>query len=219
MISILCPTRERPELVKRMMKSAIQTASGDIEILLGIDADDKSYLDLKPCYGEKCFYPKNRTVGEIWNLLATRCHGDFLMMGNDDLVFQTRGWDLLIPEYKDGIFVAWFDDGSPKANFRCAFPIVSRKWYETLGYFTPECFKFFYHDTWIHDIGKRVGRTHYISEAIVEHKHFAFKKAPMDETYKRNRRAPLSAMDGETFSERVEQREADAEKIRAIMEK
>ena len=49
----------------------------------------------------------------------------------------------------------WMDDRINREN-HCAFPIVSRKWCETLGYFTPGVFHFGYNDTWVFDIAQRV---------------------------------------------------------------
>ena len=84
------------------------------------------------------------SVSRSWNILASNCTGDILIMGNDDLIYKTQNWDGILVEqtkkFKDGIYLMWFDDGI-KHN-HANFPIISRKWYETLGYFTPGCFNF-----------------------------------------------------------------------------
>ena len=102
--------------------------------------------------------------------------GDILIMGNDDQEYQTQYWDTTLEgevnKYPDDIYCAWFEDkiNGPK---HCAFPIISRKWYDTVGYFAPGVFNFGYNDTWVYDIAKRVGRTHFIPDVVVEHKHFS----------------------------------------------
>ena len=137
-----------------------------------------------------------KSVGVAWNYLARVAQGDLLMMANDDLVFKTPRWGAALYDamnatgWDDGIFCAYCDDGAPKPEDRVCFPIVSRKWYETLGYLAPECFNFLWHDTWIGDIAKRINRALYVPTVLVEHRHFTFKKAEYDATYQRHRVGP-----------------------------
>ena len=80
----------------------------------------------------------------------------------------------------------WFNDGI-NGEKHCAFPIISKKWFHTVGHFTPGIFNFLYNDTWIFDIAKRIGRAHYIPHVTTEHLHFTTGKSEVDETTKRNR--------------------------------
>lgn len=240
MISILCPTRGRPKLFERMLRSIHSTIAShrNIEILIYLDHDDPrlSSYDAIIDYGDRPKYRmyapslddgKARTVGEAWNILAHAAVGEYLLMGNDDHVYMTPHWDQKLLDIlsermpKDGIFVAWVDDKTGKAARRCAFPIVSRKWYETLGYFTPECFNFLYHDTWIWDVGKRLDRTFYIPEVVIEHRHFAFKKAEYDDTYQRHRvgveNARRREVDKQMFNSMAGQRQSDAYKLKDLI--
>lgn len=216
MISILCPTRERIDLTKRMIDSAINTASGDIEILLFIDDDDpkkEEYKLLKNC--DK-YFGNVKSVGVAWNILAKKCKGDILITGNDDLVFRTQNWDTFIKEgvkvFPDNIYIAWANDGSkPK---KCTFPIISRDCYNVLGYFMPEVFHFLYHDTWMGDIGVRIGRTLLLKDVIIEHMHPGFKKREPDKTFRRNKTAKIAHEDTKIYNETSDQREKDANKLR-----
>lgn len=220
-VSLLCPTRKRPAELERMIRSAVKTAIGSIEILVYVDDDDPTrHLDIAPAI--KFVGPSNG-VGRAWNHLAMRATGARLMMANDDLVFETIGWDheLLSREPADRIYVAWFNDGSMKPE-RCAFPIVSRRWYEALGYFVPECFHFLWHDAWVWDVGRRLRRELPILSVLVEHHHFAFKKAEYDETYRRHRVGPDNQRkrreDEATFIAMAEQRQRDADLLRGLMD-
>lgn len=218
-VSLLTPTRGRPDLCERMVESFWDTVEGPAECLLYVDEDEMfSYLTK----GMKVtmIQGPQRRVGECWNDLADISTGDLLMMGNDDLMFKTPGWNEFLQDLPDdGIFVAWFDDGSGKSADRCAFPIVSRRWYETLGYFTPECFNFLWHDTWVWDIGRKLGRLHYIPEALVEHAHFAFGKAPYDATYRLHRdgKGKERADDKAMFKTTDVERNVDVQKLKELM--
>lgn len=222
MIAVLTPTRGRPENVRRMIASARDSAADpeQIEIWLYFDDDDPSrYGD----YGAEVVVGPRDGVGRAWNQLARKTNAELLMMGNDDLVFHTVGWDRAAEEvltlYPDGIFCAWFNDGSPKAAERCAFPIVSSIWVDALGYFTPQCFNFLYHDTWIADVGRRVGRLHYMPDILVEHRHFAFGKAEYDDTYRAHRegQGDKRKEDGAMFEQTAPERQNDADKLKALV--
>jgi hypothetical protein len=122
--------------------------------------------------------------------------------------------------YDDDIYCCWFED-LINGKSHCSFPIISKKWYETLGYFTPGVFHFGYNDTWVYDIAKRIDRCHFIPEVTVEHLHFSTGKVQMDSTYHRNRtekRGNLYHLDKVIFDETSDQRAQAAEKLKKLMD-
>jgi hypothetical protein len=145
-------------------------------------------------------------------------------MGNDDLVYQTDGWDEKLDreldQYRqDKVYVAWMNDGI-NGEKHCAFPIVSREWYECLGRFTPGCFNFGYNDTWIFDVGKMLDRCHYIPFIKAEHLHFSTGKSEMDDTYARNRtqeKGNLYAKDKVLFNKTRNIRQNDRDRLRYLI--
>ena len=163
------------------------------------------------------------SVSKSWNIIAERCIGDVLIMGNDDLVYQTDGWDEKLDQELDKYrqdkgYVAWMNDGI-NGEKHCAFPIVSREWYECLGRFTPGCFHFGYNDTWIFDVGKMLDRTHFMPHIKAEHLHFS-KGAPMDDTYARNRtqeKGNLYAKDKVLFNKTRNIRLDDRDRLRYLI--
>jgi hypothetical protein len=240
MISILTPTRNRPDNCQRFIKSIYQTTKniGTIELLFYVDKDDPSigaYMSLqKHCYDEFPGFPRVQfsfgdpiPVCDSWNFMAKDSMGDVIIMGNDDLIYRTPEWDSILRKelstIKDDIYCAWFDDGI-NGEKHCAFPIISRKWVETLGYcFAPAgTFNFGYNDTWVFDVGKRVRRLKYIPNILVEHMHFSNSKAEMDDTYARNRtqeRGNLYQKDKIIFDDNVEKRQKDADKLKKVIDK
>lgn len=193
----------------------------DIEMYFYVDEDDpelKLYADWHLVAPNQVHIHVGPaiSVSKSWNSIADLCNGDILIMGNDDIVYRTQNWDNILIKrlslYPDQIYCAWFDDGIDARN-HCAFPIVSRKWYETLGYFTPGIFEFLYNDTWVFDIGKMVQRTLYIPEVYAEHEHFSTGKMQADETTIRPRRAGVTARDRLLFEKTHDVRIEDAEKL------
>lgn len=232
-ISILCPTRGRPDLFNRMVISAFDRSSDRrrFEILAYVDDDDPKkdlYRDDENDGVRIVIGPPVR-VGVAWNELARIAVGSLLMMGNDDLVFVTNDWDTKISTtieslpWRDRMFVVWCDDGGDQPSRRCTFPIVSREWVDVLGYFAPTCFNFLYHDTWIHDIGRMIDRTYFIEDVLIEHRHFTRNKRLYDDTYRRHREGADNQKrrreDKVTFVNRVGERERDARKIITYNEK
>ncbi len=220
-ISILTPTRGRCARAQKFAHSVIKTAMklDKVELLFYVDLDDPE-LQLYLQWKSKCekqigiMTGPAISVSKSWNSLAERCTGDILIMGNDDLVYRTYGWDRYLyyklNKYPDQIYCAWFQDGI-NGDKHCAFPIVSRKWYEITGQFTPGIFEFLYNDTWIYDIGKRVGRTLYIPEVYAEHEHFSTGKMQADETTIRSRKSGSTARDKTLFEKTWKLREHNAE--------
>lgn len=174
MISILTPTRGRPELLQQMV------ASADAEHLLYMDDDDPQEVP----DGCRAFIGPRVRLGIAWNTLARNATGGYLMMGNDDLVFHGPWRERLEEEVKPHeLKVACFNDGINEGR-HFAFPIVTRAWYEKMGSFTAEIFNFGYHDTWIFDIAKKMDACVYIGDILVEHLHPTTGKRPVDQTFR-----------------------------------
>ena len=231
-IAILTPTRSRPGKLDTFIQSVYSTATHPERIFTYnyIDADDpriKAYEE----YTSRQHNNSTNLIGEpqsvsiSWNVLANLAvneseqPADILIMGNDDLIYRTPGWDDIIEEeslkFPDDIYCMWMED-LINGEKHCAFPIVSKKWYTTLGYFTPGVFNFGYNDTWVFDVAKRIGRTHFIPNAVNEHMHFTTGKSGMDDTYNRNRtqdRGNLYEKDKIIFDDTESKRKEDADKL------
>jgi len=230
-ISVLCPTRQRARMCRDFVTSFYEKAArrDALEIILYIDHDDPDMREYRNLINDihckmivgKLGQEGGDVVGKAWNLMAREAKGEFLMMGNDDLFAVTQGWDNILrknaKDYEDGIACFWFNDGIHTTGKHCAFPIVSREWYECLGYFMPECFEFFCHDTWVFDIGKRIGRLCFMKDATVEHRHFSTGKSERDSTTARNRGRSQNKHDLQTLNKTAAQRAEDAKKLMGII--
>jgi glycosyl transferase/beta-hydroxylase protein BlmF len=220
MISILTPTRWRPQLAKRFADSVANTARGPYEMLFWVDDDDDTISDYENALGGmpnvEIMVGHETSVSRAWNCLAEHARGELLMMGNDDLVAVTPGWDRILNNasrkyFTDGIYVLYCDDDF-KHEDHCAFPVISRKWYETVGYFTPPYFRFGYNDTWLMDVAKMLGRLKYVPDAVVAHRHFTHPTdpTPRDRTteYARDRNQARDDRDLYTMLAPVRERDA-----------
>jgi hypothetical protein len=105
LISIVCPTRERPAKLKRCIESIVSTASSphNYEVLLRCHSDDQPTIDLLPelmklgpiypYIGKPLSYNLNRLAFTEAVLLAT---SPLMWIMNDDVVVSGQGWDTLI---------------------------------------------------------------------------------------------------------------------------
>ena len=235
--SILTPTRNRPANCERFIKSVYNSArtKKNVEMLFYVDSDDPAIDAYKSLHWHaqkeyegfkkiEFVFGDPMSVSVSWNIIAEKCIGDVLIMGNDDLVYQTDGWDEKLDQeldqYKqDKVYVAWMNDGI-NGDRHCAFPIVSREWYKCLGRFTPGTFNFGYNDTWIFEVGKMLDRLHYIPFIKAEHLHFSVGKSDMDDTYAHNRtkeKGNLYAKDQVLFNKTRAARMDDRDKLRRLI--
>lgn len=220
LISLLLPSRKRPDNLKRFYRSVCDTADTpkDIEIVVYIDNDDNSYDDIELEDLVKVRGPRI-VLSEMWNKCYQKSKGEILGHMGDDIIFRTKGWDSLVKktfkEYPDNIVFVYGDDGGPLADFG-THGFIHRKWAETVGYFVPPYFSSDYNDTWLNDVAKMIGR-HKRIDVLTEHMHPAFNKAEADITHQerleRHRRDGVDTMYGEMLKER----EDDAKKLKAVL--
>ena len=221
MIDILTPTRARPELCLAMIESC-RSKSPSVRHRLFIDTDDSNalrYGQLLKGHATILNGNPGRSLGARWNALAKDAVGPLLMMGNDDLVFDTSGWDEVVHHrfkkaFPDLIGCLWCDD-TINGPDHCAFPIISTRWAHLLGEFTSEAYGFFYHDTHIMDIAKRIGRTEYVPEVTIRH---LYRDVPRDNDPVVTASRRIGAGDQKIFDEQESDRIAKAEILREAME-
>lgn len=214
-IAILTPSRERPDKLYRLFESVNTTITKDtqIDFIVGVDLDDPRLDEYRNMYSlmlqwawpnvrVKMIIDQRKKVSRIWNDLVKETDADWIMNGNDDMIFNSRGWDVIFKHYVDELkhpyHLFWFDDGINQDK-NCAFPIVSKEWIKELGYFMSERFLYFFCETWIWDIAKRCGVAHYIDKVKLLHIHFAIDETLYDRTYHENRDDNQSKRDRVTF--------------------
>ena len=228
-IAILTPTRERAKRRKIFHNSVISLASSSVNCYYYIDNNDPELEEYKTqtmLPGAYNIIGEPISVSKSWNILASKAiqdGADVLIMGNDDIIYETKDWDLFLKKeilnFPDNIYCMWFED-KINGDKHCAFPIVSKEWVECLGYFTPGIFNFGYNDTWIFDIAKKVGRYKYLPNIIAEHKHWSTNTDLVDNTYIRNRwgdRGNLYTLDAKIWEEQEDKRVEEANKLRKLI--
>lgn len=229
MISLLLPTRQRPEWLERLWNSALDTADKpeELELVVYIDDDDKSYdkLKLKTTNVTFVFGPRLHD-GEVnlsvkWNKCWEQARGDYFMHCGDDIVFRTRSWDTAIKEAIDArpgkICFAWCNDTSDESqrNEFGTHGFIHRNWTDIIGRFVPPYFVSDYNDTHFNDVARALNVCTYIHNQVTEHMHYSLGKAPIDKNTEERLTRHERQNPGELYrsKELVEERQKEIEKL------
>jgi hypothetical protein len=218
MISILCPTRNRPENVRRLIESAWATANGPLEFVFFTDEDAPLPLDITGQGGVVVTSGPRRVFSDMWNACYEKASADVLMMGADDIVFRTPGWDTAVLDefdrYPDRIVLVHGEDGIQGPGLG-THPFIHRRWAETLGYFSPPYFTRDFCDTWLSNLADRIGRRVFLPDVLTEHLHPGVGKAPFDKTYAE--KVTRGGGADEAWAATEGERERDAQTLMAAM--
>lgn len=237
-LSLLCPSRGRVGNLGFFLRSVHRTAvkPGRVEVMVYVDDDDPALPAYRRLFARapeiwpglgacRLVVGPSEGVPQAWNALAAQARGDLLMMANDDQLYVDHGWDTTLDNrvtqltalHGDDVWCLYFDDGQYTDGGR-DFPIVTRTWYDTLGYFTPTVFQQWEVERWVFDIALRLERCYPVPGVFVEHRHYQDYKAPFDETYQRHRvTREKSFADHALFLGTESQRAAEADRLRRVM--
>lgn len=219
MISLLCPTRGRPDRARQFLKSVLATQKGDNEILFGLQNDDPKLGEYSEEIHSRATYFEPTSTVDYWNGLAEKAKGNLLTLIADDVIIRTKGWDVKFhavqEQYPDGIYVITTQDGRgegfPPKNLPCPHPTISRTWYETLGYLTFPLLEHYYADTWNAKIAVELGRMINLYDVTFEH------LKQTDDTRKEMRTRNVSEADRTRFELYKYLRQEDLEKLKKRM--
>lgn len=224
LISVLLPSRGRPEGLARMVDSlyANVTHRRFVEVIVRLDSDDEranSYYRLEQPI--EFIEGPRALLSENWNECAAHAKGEILLHAGDDITFDTPGWDQLVrdtfAQYPDRILFAYGDDLGPNGRTFGTHGFVHRRWVETVGYFLPPLFSSDWNDVWLNEVADSLGRKVFVEGLVMEHHHYIFGKAERDVTHAE--REERGDRDGvvELYQRTGKEREMDTEKLRAVM--
>jgi hypothetical protein len=138
-LSILIPSK-RPAGLMRTLRSLEATSydlSG-VEIIVLVDAEQDQVV--REGHNIVIGRPKDAVVNV--SALTAACYFEscapWIMLGNDDVVMETPGWDVrlrsVIDAHQDGVLLAWPADGMFDAYVAC-FAVISRRLLDATGFF------------------------------------------------------------------------------------
>jgi hypothetical protein len=208
-----------------MVDSVRETANNPIEIVARFDEDDEASAEAaKPFADIILIGPRLRQITRYWNICFDYCKGDIVCQNNDDTVWVSKGWDVMVEDafaaVPDKIMLAHGSDVFGHGSNFGPHAFVSRKWVEALGYFIPPYFSSDFGDAWICEIANMLGRRRFLNFNI-EHRHFSHGMMELDEnTADRLQRHREDDPETLYYSPAMQaERQRDAEKLAKLMDK
>lgn len=226
-ISILMPTRGRPDQFTRAWRSAVRQAAQywRLELCLYIDEDDAASIPAQRALAEefpdqiKAFIGPRIVLSECWNKAYSIATGEVLMHAGDDIIFQTPGWDNCVrsafAKHPDKIVFAYGDDGYSPDTFG-THGFIHRNWAKTVGYFVPPYFSSDFNDTWLNEVARQI-RRHYHIPIMTEHIHPVTGKVELDQTHRERIERHNRDNVEQIYADKAPERAADAEKLRTFI--
>lgn len=191
MISIICPTRNRPANITRFISNLRSKATNEknLQFVFYVDEDDSistpaimkfQELNLHITYGKRVF------ASEMFNTLYKDCNHDIIFNAGDDMVIHNQGWDQRIINIfnssKDKILMVYGPDGYQPRTFGTHF-FIHKNWIKVQGNYIPVNLSSDYVDTWYNDIADQLKRKIILDDFGLEHLHPLAGKAEYDSTY------------------------------------
>lgn len=222
LISILLPSRGRPDWFTRMAFSAFKTATHPrhLEIICYLDGDDPKQVQYPNLVGVTYLTGERIILSETWNRCAQEARGEILMHCGDDVLFLTEGWDVIVrrafEKSKDKLIFVHGDDLGPHGKEFGTHGFLHRRWVEEVGYFVPPLFSSDWNDVWLNEVANMIERR-VVVPIVTEHLHYTFGKAERDQTHhereERGARDDVVAL----YKKTVRERKNDAAKLEKAM--
>lgn len=191
LISIICPTRNRPHNIKRLIQSVKDTVFNikNIEFFFYLDDDARNTSiplitdnDIKI----NCFVGPRIMLSETSNILSRAVKDGILFLIGDDLIFETKDWDIEIQnefsKSKSKILLIYGQDGIQNEKLATHF-FIHKKWVEVLGYVVPPIFWGDWADNWITKTAEELNCKVYREDLKFTHLHPTIGKASFDLVY------------------------------------
>lgn len=189
-LSLLHPSRGRPEKSFDTVNNWIDKAGRKIEVIISLDEDDPELINYCRLFagreyaGCRYYAHSNKSAIDAINLAAASALGDvFIVVSDDTECFNS--WAIYIEEETEGKhdFILKTQDGIQK--YIITNPIMDRAYYNRFGYIYHPDFQHLFCDTWLTVMADITGRK-IISDLMFRHNHYSVNGTPPDELHKRN---------------------------------
>lgn len=172
-LTLCIASREHPEHLLRVIHECDERVSNPERVTISVALDDDDGV-IPPQPETRCkliwgIAAREDSLGEKYNRAALAAPADMYVLGADDNIFTTQGWDGKIRAtyltFPDELGFVYFGrlDGTLPTNMAVPHVIL-----ETQGFLFPMFFPFWFHDTWIDELGHMTGRILWADVAVEE---------------------------------------------------
>lgn len=223
-IIVICPSRGRPKMLGEMIQSFLKTSKISM-LTIGLDSDDPylhEYMRILKDQDSSIQFIvlKPRTTTQIINEIAfLPSEAKFLSVTNDDFIYHTDGWDVILTEEiksRGKVGIAYGNDLLQNQNMPTT-NVISSEIIKTLGWLQLPTLTHLYGDSVWGYLGRQAECLYHRPDVIIEHKHYFSKKVLKDETFLRTNSTEMYNRDHEAFADWVaNQSKSDIEKIKEL---
>lgn len=228
MITILCPTRGRPDRMHHLVESATRFAAVPPRFVFYVDDDDfASYRTAQSLAnsGHRVAWKSeprhSRPMSDWWNQCAKLVDDDSIVMFVDDEAdFQTIGWDVWVEReferWPDRAVLLQPNDTIHRDADAGYFFVHWPTWRRIFGRLTPTFFSYGYADVWPMEVARAAGRKIYLHRVVIEN--LAPKLQPPDKTHEENQIRAARDRTGDLYNATQHDRERDVALLRSYIE-
>lgn len=182
MISLIHPSRMRPEQAYKTMQHWVSNMSGkySYEYILSVDTTDPKLESYKNVPCDHLIINDNKNLIQASNKGAEISKGRILVLVSDDFECY-KDWDIDVYKAmnpRNGIVLKTFD-GVQK--WIVTLPIMDRAYYEWSGYFYCPLYSHMFSDTDMTHLADCTGRLLVRNDLVFKHNHYSVSGKPKDE--------------------------------------
>lgn len=196
---IKMPTRGRFDRFFETLDLYYQKLSNKVSyhFVISCDIDDpvmnseETINKLKTYPNLSFYFEDNKSKIEACNRnIDSHLDFDVLLLASDDMIPVQDGYDEIIVSnmkhyFPDTDGVLHFNDGVRGEGLN-TLSILGKNYYSRFGYIYYPEYRSFYCDDEFMQVSRLLNKVVYIDSVIIQHKHFSFGDAPIDDLYIRN---------------------------------
>ena len=189
MISLIHPSRSRPQKSFETSTDWISRAGVETELIVSVDRDDPYIRDYYYLYEGKILVNDNKFVVQAANHAAKVAKFDVLVYLSDDFkCFDNWGVEVLkrFEGIEKPLLIKVDDKLQTFHKDVLTIPIMNRLLYQELGYFFHPSYHSMFCDQDLYYTVKNMDAMALCPDLIFEHHHYVNGKAKKDETYDRS---------------------------------
>jgi len=177
-LAVLTPTKNRHAICKEMLESFAETftCSFNVKFYFALSKNEEHIEEYKKLFNETPFksiaylHPDWTTTMSFNMLARSAKSADLFMMIGDDIKLLTKGWDAEVlkryNELKNKVHVFNLQE---QRDERGVVPIITREFYDALGYLISPIFIHWFTDTWLLEMAEVNGCLSQLEEFKARH--------------------------------------------------
>lgn len=182
-LMVICPSRQRPDKLKEMVKSFHKTAKGETWLYIRLDVDDPTFdkymEELKFVEEDEKIFTDigpRKSVTEIINeAFKGNPEEEYYSVTNDDFIYHTDGWDVTLRTPG----VGFGRDGFPDRVFPVT-SVINGNWVRAVNWLQLPSLERYYGDTVWGNLAIKLKQLTYYPDVFIEHKHWLIDEKNQD---------------------------------------